>query len=115
MRKLHLLVAILVLSGMVANAQRLVFSYFKDNGQDGLHLAVSEGGYEWMAVNHDRSILKPTVGKEKLMRPLHRERYARRLVSHGVDGWLERTRYRIRQLQRSHQLVGAKAVACYGT
>lgn len=45
-----------------------LFSYFKNNGQDGLHLAYSEDGLNWTALNHDESVLKPEIGKEKLMR-----------------------------------------------
>jgi sucrose-6-phosphate hydrolase SacC (GH32 family) len=45
-----------------------LFSYFKDNGQDGLHLAYSMDGYTWTALNKDSSVLKPTVAKDKLMR-----------------------------------------------
>jgi len=45
-----------------------VFSYFKNNGQDGLHLAYSKDGLNWTALNNDESVLKPEVGKEKLMR-----------------------------------------------
>ncbi|WP_346238813.1 glycoside hydrolase family 43 protein [Niabella insulamsoli] len=45
-----------------------IFSYFKDNGQDGLHLAFSHDGYEWQSLNNDQSFLKPTAGKDKLMR-----------------------------------------------
>ena len=45
-----------------------VFSYFKDNGQDGLHLAYSKDGYTWQSFNNDQSVLKPTVAKDKLMR-----------------------------------------------
>jgi len=45
-----------------------LFSYFKDNGQDGLHLAYSLDGYTWLALNNDSSLLKPTVAKDKLMR-----------------------------------------------
>lgn len=45
-----------------------LFSYFKDNGQDGLHLAYSHDGYQWMVLGNDRSFLKPTAGKDKLMR-----------------------------------------------
>ncbi|MVN21411.1 glycosyl hydrolase [Mucilaginibacter sp. HMF7410] len=44
------------------------FAYFKDNGQDGLHLAFSEDGYNWKALKNDQSFLKPTVSKDKLMR-----------------------------------------------
>lgn len=45
-----------------------LFSYFKDNGQDGLHLAYSYDGYQWAALKNDSSFLKPAVAKVKLMR-----------------------------------------------
>lgn len=45
-----------------------IFSYFKDNGQDGLHLACSKDGFTWTALNNDSSLLKPAVAKDKLMR-----------------------------------------------
>jgi sucrose-6-phosphate hydrolase SacC (GH32 family) len=45
-----------------------VFSYFKDNGQDGLHLAYSTDGYKWTTLFDDSSVLKPTVSTDKLMR-----------------------------------------------
>lgn len=45
-----------------------LFSYFKRNGEDGLHLAYSYDGYTWKALKGDRSFLKPRVGKSKLMR-----------------------------------------------
>lgn len=44
------------------------FSYFKKNGEDGLHLACSHEGLDWAALNGDRGILSPTVGEDKLMR-----------------------------------------------
>ncbi len=44
------------------------FAYFKDNGQDGLHLAYSEDGFHWKALKNDQSFLKPVVSKDKLMR-----------------------------------------------
>jgi beta-xylosidase len=44
-----------------------LFSYFTDNGQDGLHLACSLDGLEWKALNNGQSLLKPAVGG-KLMR-----------------------------------------------
>lgn len=47
---------------------RYVFSYFKGNGEDGLHLAYSEDGLTWRALNHDSAFFTPTVGKEKLTR-----------------------------------------------
>jgi hypothetical protein len=45
-----------------------LFSYFNNNGKDGLHLAYSNDGYKWAALNHDSAILKPTVARDKLMR-----------------------------------------------
>ena len=45
-----------------------LFCYFKNNGQDGLHLASSRDGYNWTALHGDSSLLKPTAGGDKLMR-----------------------------------------------
>jgi hypothetical protein len=46
-----------------------LFTYFTGNGEDGLHLACSNDGYRWEALNGGKSYLAPTVGKkEKLMR-----------------------------------------------
>ena len=45
-----------------------MFSYFRDNGQDGLHLAYSTDGYKWLALNNDQSFLAPQLSKDKLMR-----------------------------------------------
>ncbi|MFC0773908.1 glycoside hydrolase family 43 protein [Terrimonas alba] len=45
-----------------------LFSYFKNNGEDGLHLAYSYDGLKWTALKNDSSFLKPTVAKDKLMR-----------------------------------------------
>jgi hypothetical protein len=45
-----------------------LFSYFKDNGTDGLHLAYSNDGYKWQALKKDSSFLKPNVSSDKLMR-----------------------------------------------
>ena len=44
-----------------------LFTSFRDNGQDGLHLALSNDGYNWTPLNQDKSYLKPTAGG-KLMR-----------------------------------------------
>ena len=44
-----------------------LFSYFKGNG-DGLHLAYSTDGYNWQALKNDSIFLRPTAGKDKLMR-----------------------------------------------
>jgi GH43 family beta-xylosidase len=45
-----------------------LFAYFKDNGQDGLHLAISDDGLHYRALNGDQSLLAPQVGESKLMR-----------------------------------------------
>jgi len=45
-----------------------IFSYFKNGGKDGLHLAGSTDGLKWIAFNNDSSFLKPEISKDKLMR-----------------------------------------------
>jgi hypothetical protein len=45
-----------------------LFSCFINNGEDGLHLAFSRDGYEWKALKGGNSFLKPTVGRDRLMR-----------------------------------------------
>ena len=44
-----------------------LFSSFRGNGQDGLHLAYSHDGLKWTALKSDKAFLKPKVGG-KLMR-----------------------------------------------
>lgn len=53
---------------VLAQEDVLFFSYFKGNGEDGLHLAYSEDGYQWNTLNDDESFLKPEVGESVLMR-----------------------------------------------
>lgn len=76
--KLLMLILCLTL-GYIAQAQQpsrhYLFSYFSGipsdstgNGQDGLHLAYSQDGFEWKALNNDQSFLKPMVGEQQLMR-----------------------------------------------
>ena len=50
-----------------ADASVFLFSYFVDNGQDGLHLATSEDGIRFAALGGGKSYLTPTLGG-KLMR-----------------------------------------------
>lgn len=45
-----------------------IFSYFKGNGEDGLHLAYSRDGLNFTSLNNDKSFLQPVVGVSKLMR-----------------------------------------------
>ena len=58
----------LVSNGFIPKPDGYVFTYFKGNGEDGLHLAYSEDGYKWEALKKDASFLTPEVGKDKLMR-----------------------------------------------
>ncbi len=58
----------LAANGLIPKAEGYVFSYFKGNGEDGLHLAYSEDGYKWNTLKNDTSFLTPEVGKDKLMR-----------------------------------------------
>lgn len=46
----------------------LLFAYFKNNGEDGLHIAYSKDGLKWVALKNDSSFLRPSVGSDKLMR-----------------------------------------------
>ena len=64
------LTVFLCLFSLASAAQQEVylFSYFVDNGQDGLHLAYSDDGLKWTPLNDGKSYLAPTVGKDKLMR-----------------------------------------------
>ncbi|MDX2032434.1 MAG: pectate lyase [Blastocatellia bacterium] len=54
--------------GAAAPQTNYLFAYFRNNGEDGLHLAHSVDGLTWTPLNGDRSWLTPTVGSQKLMR-----------------------------------------------
>lgn len=49
-------------------SKNYIFSYFKGDSKDGLHLAFSHDGYHWTALKNDQSFLKPAVAEDKLMR-----------------------------------------------
>lgn len=49
-------------------APHYLFAYFKNNGEDGLHLAYSRDGLKWRPLNEDKPYLTPLVGSQKLMR-----------------------------------------------
>ncbi|MDB4926125.1 MAG: glycoside hydrolase family 27 protein [Mucilaginibacter sp.] len=55
-------------TAVTAQNKAYIFSYFENNGEDGLHLAYSFDGLKWQALNSDSSVLKPMVAKDKLMR-----------------------------------------------
>ena len=64
----------MVLSAPLSSAQEknsgivYLFSYFMNNGEDGLHLAFSYDGYSWAPLKDNHSFLSPAAGKDKLMR-----------------------------------------------
>lgn len=57
-----------LLLGSTKEKEVYLYSFFKRNGQDGLHLAYSEDGLTWKALNNNKSFLTPQVGQDKLMR-----------------------------------------------
>lgn len=59
----------LLLAASAAHAaDAYLFTYFTNNGEDGLHLAASNDGYKWDKLGGGKSYLKPKVGKSRLMR-----------------------------------------------
>lgn len=61
-------VFVLLLFFFQVSSKYYLFSYFKNNGEDGLHLAISTDGYHFRALKSGQSFLKPLAGKDKLMR-----------------------------------------------
>jgi hypothetical protein len=72
MSKITLIVSTVGIFGRLeaqdAASDVFVFSYFKNNGEDGLHLAYSFDGYTWHSLKNDKPFLKPAAGKDKLIR-----------------------------------------------
>ena len=62
-----MVIACSVIPDMQAD-EAYLFSYFKGNGEDGLHMAYSYDGLKWLALKDDQSFLTPEIGKDKLMR-----------------------------------------------
>ena len=58
-------------------AASYVFSYFTNNGEDGLHLLSSADGIRWTALNGGRSFLYPAVGSRLMRDPS---------ITRGPDG-----------------------------
>ncbi len=66
---LFILLTVLALTGcQKPDSKVYLFSYFRDNGQDGLHLSYSKDGYHWEALKNNKSFLAPMVADDKLMR-----------------------------------------------
>jgi beta-galactosidase len=68
--KNYLIITLISLLSLTVSAQKelYLFSYFINNGQDGLHLAYSNDGLNWQVMNDGKSYLAPQIGKDKLMR-----------------------------------------------
>ncbi|MFI5239431.1 MAG: hypothetical protein ACHQQP_06435, partial [Gemmatimonadales bacterium] len=41
--------------------QAYLFSYFTRNGEDGVHLAYSHDGVNWLPINGGRAVIKPAI------------------------------------------------------
>lgn len=66
---LYLLLLTIFITGCSEESKQVyLFSYFTNNGQDGLHLAYSYDGYTWEALNNNQSFLRPILSKDSLMR-----------------------------------------------
>lgn len=52
----------------VKSGEVYLFTSFRDNGDSGLFLALSTDGRRWSPLNHDKPVLKPEIGANKLMR-----------------------------------------------
>src|SRR6187402_838199 len=80
MRRLLLAAALLSqVIGPAAQAARpaYLFSYFTNNGEDGLHLLSSADGLRWTPLNGGRSFLCPQVGSRLMRDPS---------IARGPDG-----------------------------
>lgn len=54
---------LLIANNFIPEKELYMFSYFKGNGEDGLHLAFSEDGYKWEALVNDTSFLTPEASR----------------------------------------------------
>ena len=70
MRILFIIITLVVLITSCKKHENdaFLFSYFVENGKDGLHLAYSFDGLKWDVLNNGEPILSPMIGKDKLMR-----------------------------------------------
>lgn len=57
------------LAAEVKSNHSLLFTSFRKNGEDGLHLAWSRDGYQWQALKQDQSFLAPKVGGQLMRDP----------------------------------------------
>lgn len=55
-------------AGNAASAPHYLFSFFRGNGESGLHFAYSQDGMNWRVLNGNQPLLAPQVGEARLMR-----------------------------------------------
>lgn len=67
-RVVVIMLLVATLLGCSKTEEIYIFSYFKGDGEDGLHLSQSSDGLKWREMNGGKSLLTPTVGKDRLMR-----------------------------------------------
>ncbi|MCI0921463.1 glycoside hydrolase family 43 protein [Sphingobacterium rhinopitheci] len=64
----HLFILFTISLSSYAQDSVYMFSYFINNGADGLHLAYSNDGLEWKEIQDGKSYLQPKLSPDKLMR-----------------------------------------------
>ena len=76
--KLFLLLLILCISSLLTPASAtpdqttnevFLFTSFRANGEDGLHLLSSQDAYHWVALNQDKTFLRPEIGHQIMRDP----------------------------------------------
>ena len=77
MRNLLLAAALTLAAWIQPTSSSYVFSYFINNGEDGLHLLSSRDGLQWTPLNGGRSFLYPAVGSRLMRDPS---------IARGPDG-----------------------------
>jgi len=68
MKKLIFLLLFVPIVSIGQTKEAYLYSYFINNGSDGLHLAYSQDGYNWKSLKNNKSFLTPSIGSDKLMR-----------------------------------------------
>ena len=65
---MRILAAGALLAVFASAADPLLFSFFRNNGEDGLYLAAGDDGLKWRVLHGNQPLLRPLVGENKLMR-----------------------------------------------
>jgi hypothetical protein len=68
-----------------------VFAGFKDNGQDGVYMALSLDGYHWTTVNGGKPVVKPTEPDELMRDPFLQRDVDDNFVMVWTWGWRGKT------------------------